>query len=1023
MAEGFELSPTMVLGLGSFGGKVVSILRTLVFEELGFPGLPVFRFINISTHEDGEKLVLDPPNQPGNKVWENLQILCAVIRDKGKLKNVLDENTQLYKAEPGWREWLDPQLLDMTETSYKAGAGNNRMIGRCCLWHNWNDEARIKINLLNGLQSIRSSTSLNTTNEILRDYLHRKTGTKYSHDDNFVQQVACKVYVVGSFCGGTNSGMFTDISYFLKSHGITDCFGLFSIPDVRTCGTRGAVTHAANTLSSLLELDFFMHDGTRYHTRFPLDKFPITSDDSPFGFVQLISPTSEGREFLVGQQHEIKESTLEELSFICATSLFFDLLSGVNSKKNAIKADFPKTIGFREPRSEGVGYLKYLSSIGAATAHYPKYRIAGSAGLIVMRDKMLDWLGRETSEDLLSSEKSIREKPRSVELLSKIAANWFHDAFNTSLNIIAGSGGTQTNLRQKWKTEYHNNFLPGGDPESINSAQLISNLKGRPPGEPIAERFMAGGEYERIIRGRLPEFRQHLYDLMQERFNASLEGILNLKTGQYDVSVQNLLELKDVIGYLLNEIDKFYDELESTPPNVPVDPEEMSGLLNEFRKAEKSTSASLLLCPPSVRKYYCRQVIFGFEKELDDAHNWLEDVCIREVFPALKQEIQSSLLNLLNSLITRMDEYLTFLYDNLKRLKYIKNYDNFLVVSRFGGKNINPDIVTCLEGWSETDWDGIINEMVALDEEKRSLKALLLRNSPTAIPDTLNQVADLILRKFVGKMHHTEYNILDGVNQYYRGKISFLAQRSQPMVELNSFYSSIFDNNPIKLIAGGSGTDFLVENLKFEKMGDFESTNAGIMSMDHMLHFYQEECGIALDELGIYDKIKDHYENAVKSSQRSVNIVHTHKDPSTFDIQKYNLYRKLTAEASSRPSIIRVARDLIPDLIFEKKPVGDGQELIFKWEERMRTRQLAYRNDDTNGFLWELVNYNEGYKNFQQAVQNKLKTLTLEELENYIRDQSQKIADKYGHSSNEMKDFDRFFTTDFADNKDTMWQD
>ena len=123
------IKPTIFVGLGTTGTDILKILRELMSEEYEKAGLPIFRYISIETKdtETGE-------NRKHFEDFERIQVVNAIIESTAAIRSQLEPNQPSYSTELA--KWLNPDLLYEIQ-SFMDGAGNIRMAGRLCLWHNW----------------------------------------------------------------------------------------------------------------------------------------------------------------------------------------------------------------------------------------------------------------------------------------------------------------------------------------------------------------------------------------------------------------------------------------------------------------------------------------------------------------------------------------------------------------------------------------------------------------------------------------------------------------------------------------------------------------------------------------------------------------------------------------------------------------------------------------------------------------------------------------------------------------------
>ena len=196
------IRPTLFLGIGSTGTRVLKYLRQLMFEEfINHAGLPIFRYVAIETDgdEDGTDKELRLSSQA--QEFEKIHVIHTVIPDTTVIESKLDPSSHEYS--PALQSWLDPELLKIGVRAFKAGAANIRMAGRLCLWENWE---RVTNQLEQHFGAIIAPANERTTRNILSEYFGRK---QISADGNLNLINTPNVYFVGSLCGGTRRAIIT----------------------------------------------------------------------------------------------------------------------------------------------------------------------------------------------------------------------------------------------------------------------------------------------------------------------------------------------------------------------------------------------------------------------------------------------------------------------------------------------------------------------------------------------------------------------------------------------------------------------------------------------------------------------------------------------------------------------------------------------------------------------------------------------------------------------------------------------
>lgn len=126
------LRPTLFIGLGTTGLRIIKHLRQFLFDTYERYDLPIFRYIAIDTSEE------EIPNIPPG---DDLKILYTPIRDTQTIRatDLNPQDRQRYNRY--LEEWVPKKILEIPGNQYTNGAKHIRAAGRLCLWHNWNDVA------------------------------------------------------------------------------------------------------------------------------------------------------------------------------------------------------------------------------------------------------------------------------------------------------------------------------------------------------------------------------------------------------------------------------------------------------------------------------------------------------------------------------------------------------------------------------------------------------------------------------------------------------------------------------------------------------------------------------------------------------------------------------------------------------------------------------------------------------------------------------------------------------------------
>jgi len=1030
-----SLNPTIILGIGSFGGKVVNHLRTLVYEELDKPGLPIFRFAHISTHSDNDKIVPKPANQDGDESWEFFNVLhCTQKADHTiRIKSHLGRSGSTggrKTYEPGWKEWLDDRLLKRSNLAFEHGAGSVRMIGRCLLWNNWNKGEKVKNRLSRFVQDITNTgRTVLGTNEILRQYYHRK-GVSGDIADNLVGNEP-RVYIITTLCGGTGSGMFLDLSYFFRE--MTDAsfkiFGMFAVPDTTTCEQPGKHRrYAANALAALTELDFYMDDATKYSAHFPMEINPLTSKEPPFNYIQLFSCKNKNNEML-GDTPVPGENAINELAYIVAGNMFYELLSGTDGIKAGVHIDhFAGHPEWRLRKKEGDGFLRVLSSFGGSTAHYPKYRIAGAAASQLILLKVLEWTGKEVRRSVSGG---IEERKKDKKGLQPevIANNWLRRALDVGFQKFSlGRRGT-VSLEEEWTNDFHSHFYQADGKLKRFSAQGLKNqLSFAPnPKDPFISRFVSGSAYYNLLQTRLETLRTAIFDSLNSSFNDALAAIVSERTNLPEDMPQDLEDLQEVISKLsLDAIQKVKEMVPPTPTSS-TDLKPLKGTFDIFEQADNSLAVAVLpFCKGAIREHYQELIINQFKDLLNRTQKQLIRSFLAEIIDEIKREIEIKIKDKIIQLNKKISECISMLKEQYNNLVHFSHHENLVLVFNDRQTGIIQEVKECQELFTEERWGEIILSIERTDRHRRKLKDIFLdpRSDHRAIIDKLT---DQMVRMLMGHMvTYRPMMISNNLIEEYPIELETMGRRSSILLEIVPNYYDIFMGDQFRLICGGE--DEANENVRnfLNRKDIYEFDDAqSETSMNHMLHLYQEEAGMAVDDLSSYSLMKQHYNLFIddySDLEPEKSILHIHKDPLYFQIAPYLRINELTTDkGSGRPSPFRIATKFIYDKVFTWRPKGlDGEEeALFEWEDPDGVADEAiYDEKDPDSFLMEIAQDPSACNSFKRKVRDEIEQMDTKD----IVDRRNKIISKINRDNRkEIEGFKKFFNNEFVNKEGFPW--
>jgi len=267
-------SKTLIIGIGSTGAEIASRVIDRVSAQFGsFGDVPWIEAVCFDTAVVPKSLSVART--------ENVKVIGLPETDFRAFKNAPDSLSRMDFA-----KWSLPEPFQAVHASAE-GAGNCRMVGRANLLYP-------KVFAVFHHEVLTRLERLKQVN--LRQAL-QTAGVEANHP---LENQYC-VVVVGSLVGGTCSGTFIDVGYYLRHLGISFTpqggdfvvTGIFSAPH----GTYGAQQNAkrqmANVYAALTELNHFLTDGVTYSQRFPMDDRTVEfRGEAPFRATYVVLPNS-----------------------------------------------------------------------------------------------------------------------------------------------------------------------------------------------------------------------------------------------------------------------------------------------------------------------------------------------------------------------------------------------------------------------------------------------------------------------------------------------------------------------------------------------------------------------------------------------------------------------------------------------------------------------------------------------------------------------------------------------------------
>ncbi len=532
-----NIKPSLFIGLGSTGAEILGHLQELIVQEYMIEGFPVTRLLCFVTEESDGRFLRH--TNRGQVVYIKVPS-TQVIRDE-----VHHASTRASKALGAWLAEETCQNV----TRFVNGSNAMRMAGRLNLWRNY-DTIREKI-----AQNIRASTN-NDSRKAAADHLVSHLDIDVNRVGEIVEK-GLNIYVVGSLCGGTCSGMFIDLGYILRSlpdvaslggeHNV-QIIGVFSILNRAQAETPDWELQAANCNAALSELDFFYHKGAEsFPIIFPNGEEKQRNED-PYNCIYLQGPTSMAGDSLVDRDNNFSHKAVLQM---ISHSLFLDSYAGTYDIKQGMRTDWwaLNKMGKPDPKKRKP---RALFSFGCSMVTYPMYSIARATAALIGQTVCTEWLTKSGKEG---------DFFRLVEELRK-------RLYNEAFPRLTQREGMPSLLEElKIDIRKAKDFL------KLDAENLRTRILELPsPENPIAMRFRENGRYYDILQSQLqlvvePLSREIVRDFVEKcrlelgcNLTDVLEGVGRLRK-MLENEERRIATLEAGEIFPISKMDKFFRKL------------------------------------------------------------------------------------------------------------------------------------------------------------------------------------------------------------------------------------------------------------------------------------------------------------------------------------------------------------------------------------------------------------------------------------------------------------------------------
>ena len=562
---------TLCIGLGGTGRDVLMQIRRLIIDRYGrLDALPVVSFVHI----DADKGASDISGLSTGNTYRGENILFTPAervtatmssQEIDQLIGGLEQQGEYERQSPydHIRSWLPPQLIRNVK-AIEDGAGGIRPVGRLSFFHNYR---KIKAAF---------ETAENRTTGHEQAMLGR----------GFCVEPGLNIFVVGSLCGGTGSGMFLDVAYALrKAYGnIEHKLVGYWVISPELYGDTPSMN--ANVYAALKELNHYAASNTRFKACYdPQQLISVDEDRPPFDFTYVLSNRT-------ATDYRILDKN--KLCNVVAHKIFLDfgdeLTSVIKSQKDNFRDKLTRLDS--HPRRNVQRYLTF----GLAKIYSPQERIVQMALTKVSRRLVNFWLkgiGQSPDPGLLLNrflskwgDSSIdREFPHRLQGMVQDNGKTFAQALKTWNSKIeqeiamVKTAADRSQLLQQLRSDTRAQFrkVQPGETDDIRGAWLTRIQKTQPqlsnllrndighffgelltPSHPEFSLNSARGWLEAILT-HINEYQRGLEDYIQNKGGLSTQEDIDTQWRNAERRIQDIEEKKGFLGILDNNKQKNKD--------------------------------------------------------------------------------------------------------------------------------------------------------------------------------------------------------------------------------------------------------------------------------------------------------------------------------------------------------------------------------------------------------------------------------------------------------------------------------
>ncbi|MDX2005200.1 MAG: tubulin-like doman-containing protein [Meiothermus sp.] len=365
-ADIHAVSKTLVIGLGSTGARICDrVAERVAWDFGGLARAPWVRFACLETNANERNSLRFIESADFRNLTISTQQYAQILANPGA-----------YDQKIGLTSWWDQVTLEkLPGMAVETGAGNIRMVGRLAFFFGDNFN-RVHAMVKERLDDLRTLSEADAKQR--RGVMPDGSNPDVTFGDGKV-----KVFVVGTLCGGTGSGLAADFGYFLNrllDQEKTIAIFTLPLPELTPAVEPLSEKHKKNAYTALVELNHYYLNNRVMEA--PI-QFPDGTESDPrrhpYELPYLVCPPRVGKE---GE---------DELNQAVADRVFLNIAAPQADPRG--KTVDATIYGDRDHQAH------VFSTFGLASVEYPVQRITEACRDRLVAHALTRWVGRTLPED------------------------------------------------------------------------------------------------------------------------------------------------------------------------------------------------------------------------------------------------------------------------------------------------------------------------------------------------------------------------------------------------------------------------------------------------------------------------------------------------------------------------------------------------------------------------------------------------------------------------------------------------